>query len=231
MSRRLQPFLWAPVFALCSACNDADQQEKHISSSNVVFLNYRVTAEEGKDSVTCFFEFREGTAAGKTILWPGEGPKLDGKSVKADSAMFTGIFYEVRRPVAGFNGTHVVSFTDANGVERKQTFEFFSFRLKREIPPEQPKGPFTIHIDLPGKESTVHLMMIDTSFASNDVNETVHVKEGKLLVTAAMLANLSPGPIFMELFKQDDVAVTETGLRGKIIVTYGLRREFGLKAN
>jgi len=231
MSRRLQRFLWAPVFALCSACNDADQQGEPISGSNVVYLNYRITGEEGKDSVTCFFEFREGSAAGKTILWTGEGPKLDGKTVKADSARFTGVFYEVRKPVAGFNGTHVVSFTDADGTERKQTFKFFSFGLKKEIPPERPKEPFTIHIDLPGKESTVNLMMIDTSFASNDVNETVRVKDGQLLVTAGMLANLSSGPIFMDLFKQDDMIVSETGLRGKIIVSYGLRREFQLKVN
>jgi hypothetical protein len=74
-------------------------------------------------------------------------------------------------------------------------------------------------------------MMIDTSFASNDVNETVRVKDGQLLVTAGMLANLSSGPIFMDLFKQDDMIVSETGLRGKIIVSYGLRREFQLKVN
>jgi hypothetical protein len=66
--------------------------------------------------------------------------------------------------------------------------------------------------------------MVDTSFDSNDFNELITVENGILNITESMLKELTPGPISVEITREQENLYKN----GKIWMSYTLRKEFEL---
>src|SRR5690606_19565742 len=104
------------------------------------------------------------------------------------------------------------------------------FRLADELMGEIPGTPFSIKlINLPEGNIRANLSMVDTSFATNDVNEKVMVRSGNLEITPHMLSRLNPGPVMMEILLEDEQLFNLGIHHGRITTSYSLNREFILK--
>jgi hypothetical protein len=221
-------FLWATPVIL-AGCTNAGQERRTTKNPGIIFPDYRIWSEEGKENVTCLLQFRTGGPDGAAVLLKEPALiELDGEKVAPDSTRLTGAFYEVIKPAEEFKGKHTIVYTDA-GMEQHQTeFEFLPFDLVNEVPEKVHRKSFTIQLAyFPEERTPVHIMLTDTAFSTNDVNEIVDAVDGKIEITAAMLDKLKAGPVVLEIFKESTNPVA--GVPGRIWVSYGLRREFELE--
>jgi len=226
---RVKVLYLLPLF-FSSCLNKAEEKTAEGPDPNFIYYDYRIQADEEKDAVTVMLQYRFGGEDGENLLL--EEPSkasLDGIELKPDSARQTGAFYEVTQPLESFNGKHAIVFTDSREKEHRVEFSFEAFSLADELPERLAKKPFTIQLANFPKKGFIQLVMIDTSYTTVDVNEEILVEDGKLSITAEMLANLSSGPIVLEILKEEEKPLKNASREGgRLLISYGLRREFEL---
>jgi hypothetical protein len=216
------------IIFLLTACDNTDTNPEAIRQTHVYF-DYKISGEEGKEYVTCLFQFRKGGPKGSTILVREPGKVLlDGEILKADSARFTGIYYEAVRPVDDFSGRHEVIFTDADEKEYKEQFVFNRFNLLTELPKKIRRHPFTIKLKNIGAGQAFRIVMIDTAFSSGGINEVKKAVNNALIIDEEMLTRLKNGPVFMEISSEEEKTIQNGVIKGKIAVSYSLKRDFEL---
>jgi len=216
--------------AICiTACHDAGKKQNAVNPDEL-YLDYSVSATENGNAV-CMLRFRSGGRNGKTVLLDEASKvELDGQLLKPDSASFTGIYYESVQPAQGFIGKHQVVFSTTGKKQYIEDFDFIPFELDAELPQQIERKPFVIRLkNFPQPKMQTHLVMIDTSFLSNDVNEMVNVVNAELNVTDSMLRQISNGPISLELTRDESRALHQrTKGGGRFSMSYGLKRDFEL---
>jgi hypothetical protein len=225
---------WLPVFfatAIVAACNNSSQVAKDGTGQEAVYSDYRIEGEDGKEEVTCLLQFRLGGPNGPAFLLnEPRTVELDGEVVQPDSTRLSGVYYEVTKPVSEFKGKHALVFTDEGEKRYRQEFEFWPFSLAAEIPSKVKRAPFTIQLtNFPKNSTPVQLIMVDTAFETNDVNEMAVVNKGQLLIGEPILNRLKSGPVLMELIKEEEKSIKKGARwKGRLVVSYGLKREFEL---
>lgn len=222
------------LFFLLIACSDerVDITDEEMASPGSFYQNFQVWGEEGREDVTIRLQFHEGNRNGNAVMIEGAGTVyLDDVPLSADSTKFNGVFYEISVPVADFTGNHTIRFTGPGGKEYREEFSFSPFSLVNDIPDEINRKPFDLQLRNFGNESDfVRLVMVDTAMESADVNEDVLVQEGKLSITEEHFANLTEGPIYLEIYREQEQLVrNEAKGGGKLLVTYALKRQFNLR--
>jgi hypothetical protein len=225
---------WLPVFfatVIVTACNDSSRVAKDGTGQEAVYSDYRIEGEEGKEKVTCLFQFRLGGPNGPAFLLnEPRAIELDGEAVHPDSTRLSGVYYELTRPVSEFKGKHALVFTDEQGKRHRQEFEFWPFSLATEIPSKVKRAPFAIQLtNFPKNSTPVQLIMVDTAFETNDVNEMAVVNKGQLLISEPLLSRLKSGPVLMELIKEEEKSIKKgSRWKGRLVISYELKREFEL---
>ena len=98
------------------------------------------------------------------------------------------------------------------------------------VPEKIKKESFAIQLDGIGEASEfIRLVMVDTSMQSADVNEDVLMEEGRIAITEDHLANLTEGPVYLELYREQEQLVRNRAKGGgKLVITYALKRQFTL---
>lgn len=225
-------FFVVSLIVLILSCTDqAEPVAKEKERLPKTFANYQVWAEEGRDEVIIRLQYRRGGEEGEPVaLQQPVSIQLDGEKLTADSTQFMGPFYEVSKPLEEFRGTHTLLFTDEAKNEHRQEFVFQPFSLANELPQSIKKKPFRIPLhNFPEVATTIRLVMTDTSHQSEDVNEEILVEKGVVEVTESHLANLTKGPVILEIYREEERPLTgKAGNWGKFMMTYGLRRHFNL---
>jgi len=219
----------AVVFCFTACKNKPGASKSEDAGSNAFFYDYQVWGDEEEGIVTVRLQYRLGGENGKALRLAQPGfVMLDGDTLKADSAGFTGIFYETSKPLGSFAGSHGIVFTDNRKKQHKEEFSFEPFTLENELPEQIKKAPFLIKLSgFPSTASRVQLIMVDTSFSSADVNEELWVENGEIKIDSSFLANLSNGPITMEIVKEDEKTLKNSSREdGRLLLTYRLRRQF-----
>ncbi|RYZ28251.1 MAG: hypothetical protein EOO10_10175 [Chitinophagaceae bacterium] len=225
-------FLFLSLLIFLASClNNEKEKIANSPDPDFIYYDYRVQADEEKQAVTVMLQYRFGGEDGENLLL--EKPSkasLDGIELTPDSAKQTGVFYELMKPLQSFSGKHSIVFTDSRRKEHRVDFSFEAFSLANELPEQIAKKPFIIQLaNFPNRQSRVHLVMIDTSYTTMDVNEEVLVEDGKIPINAEMLANLSSGPITLEILKEEDKPLKNASREGgRLLISYGIRREFEL---
>lgn len=222
------------LFLLCIvpgfwACNEADTPPSSYDTDQL-FFNYSITAEEGKEWVTCKFEYRYGRAKGKAVS-PGAGSKvmLDGELLQPDSTKFAGVYFEANRQAAGFEGSHEVVFIAPDGKKLAEQFSFRPLRLSAEPGATVSRKAFQIALQDFPEGGKLQLIMIDTSFESPDVNEELQVRGGQVTVTEQLLKKVVNGPIILELHQETSRPLGQkTRAGGRFTLYSSLKREFDL---
>jgi hypothetical protein len=215
--------------AFLAGCNNSEAEKtKQISSENVYF-DYRITGEEGKE-IACVLQFRADGPEGPAQKWAPPGRVLlDGEELKADSARLTGFFYEIRKPLNGFEGQHTISCEPGGKQSYQEEFDYWPFQIK-ELPAKIQRSDIEIKIEgLPPGNNRLHVLMFDTAFANKDVHEILPAREGKILLSREIFNQLVTGPISLEIYSEQERRLKQRPLLGgKIVISYHLKRDFEL---
>ena len=216
------------VFLLPSCLNNGDEAVKGVDPE-AIFHDYKISAEEGREEVTVVVQYRLGGKEGRPLLLDNPSKvSLDGTMLNPDSARLAGAFYEISIPLTSLGGKHAFVFTDSRQKEHKTEFRFEPFSLADEIPDQVRKKPLNLRLtNFPSGPTTVRLVVIDTSFATPDINEDLLVENSEIRIDDEKLANLSNGPITLEVYREEEKQLKGVSKKGgRILMTYSLRRQF-----
>ena len=225
----------APGFILLllflAACNNEIGNSKNVDP-DAIFFDYKIKGEEKDSSVTVYLQYKMGGPNGPTLVLDDPAQvQLDEEIIPIDSAKLTGAFYEIQKPSNSFAGKHTIRFTNFNRKEYKEEFVYKPFSLRKKMPAAIDRGDLVF--DFEGLESEDHIRVTatDTSFTSRDINEIDTPNHGRLIIPEHRLKNLVSGPIILLLSKETEKPVKNgTKAGGRIVVSYGLQREFVLKS-
>src|SRR6188474_2243939 len=144
-----------------TGCEDS---RRNATGYDNLYLDYKITSEEGED-VACVFQYRKGGPEGEAIIIPPPGKiVLDGTTLEADSAGFSGIYYEQYINADSSQGEHEVVFTAPDKKKYTEKFRFEPFDVEN-FPEQVPREPFVIRLkNFPEGKSKVRLLLIDTAF-------------------------------------------------------------------
>ena len=227
MPRFVPGFIFLLVFV--SACTNNTTGNKKDIDPDAVFFDYIVRGDEEDINVTLYLQFRIGGPNGYALtLKDPARVELDGEIIQADSAKLTGAYYEIQKPAESFVGKHTITFTSFNKKVYKEEFEYKPFSMETEL---ENVSREDLVFDLEGleKEDHLHVSATDTSFTSRDIIEIDTVRDGKLIIPAGKLKYLVDGPITLLLSKETQKIIRDE-IRGRITVSYGLKREFELSS-
>lgn len=216
------------LILLVSACTNNTVGNKKNMDPDVVFFDYIIRGDEDASYVTLYLQFRIGGPNGYTLTLKDPAKvELDGEIIPVDSAKLTGAYYEIQKPAESFIGKHTITFTDFNKKAHSQEFEYKPFSLENDLEDVSRRD---LVFDLEGleKEDYLRVSATDTSFTSGDIVEIDTVRNGKLIIPAARLKYLVDGPITLLLSRETQKNIRNE-IRGRITVSYGLKREFELK--
>lgn len=199
---------------------------------DAIYFDYKIWGEEGKDDVTVMLQYRFGGNNGTTLVLNEPAMvSMDGKQIAADSSKLTGAFYEIMNPLNNFSGSHTISFTDLKMKKYVEEFEFLPFTLKTKIPAQLKRGDLVFEMEGLNPIDYIRVFATDTSFESPGINRIDTVKNGRIIISMTDLESLVNGPINLEFYKEDERPVKKgTKEGGMISITYGVKREFELKA-
>lgn len=196
----------------------------------MVYAEYTITGEESVENVTCLMRFfRSKNQTQALYLEPPAGVSFDGTTLEGDSAGLSGAYYEVQKPLTGFDGVHTIIFKNAEGKEYKETFQFQSFTIAATVDETVSRGDITLQLEGLQSGAPVRVLLTDTSFYTDDINEIDTVQNGQLVISEEALRNVTSGPVTLYLFKEDERPLRNRPAGGgRLSVTYSLSREFEL---
>lgn len=219
------------VAAVFPGCRVRDK--KHAGrTTDLLYFDYRILAEEGKDNVTVLLQFRN-TENGDAVSIRGAGTvTLDDEPVPGDSSRLTGFYYELHKPLDSFAGPHVLRFSGANGKVYREDFDFQPMRLQTELPETLNRKERMLQLEGLQPREAVRVLLTDTSFINNGVNYLDTVQEGRCSIGAGVFGELANGPVQLELIREYERPLkqaTEKG--GRLQITYSLKRDFRLEGD
>ncbi|HEY1869798.1 MAG TPA: hypothetical protein VGG71_02005 [Chitinophagaceae bacterium] len=210
------------------SCTNNETNSK-VADPDAVFFDYKIRGEEKDSNVTVYIQFKEGGPNGTPVVLDDPAKvELDGELISVDSAKLTGPYYEIRKPSLGFQGKHIISFTDEDAKKNDEEFVYRTFNLTTKLS-DVSRGDLSFDFDGLNDEDYIRISATDTSFASKDINEIDTVKNGKLVIPAIKLKNLVNGPVTLLLSKETERIIRKRTEWGRIVVSYGIQREFELK--
>jgi hypothetical protein len=212
-----------------SACTNNTIGNRKDVDPDAVFFEYIIRGDEYDSNVTLYLQFRIGGPNGYTLTLKDPAKvELDGEPIRVDSAKLTGAYYEIQKPAESFVGKHTITFTDFSKKIHSEEFEYKPFSLDTDLD-EVERGDLVFDLDGLEKEDYLHVSATDTSFTSRDIIEIDTVTGGKLIIPAHKLRYLVNGPITLLLSKETQ-KIIRNEIRGRITVSYGLKREFILES-
>lgn len=230
MNYRIGALLVCSITIGICGCNDEDT--KVAPPSTGIYADYQVMGEEGREGVTIRAQFRSGGPNGPALtLAPPASVALDGEPLQGDSIGKVGTFYEVQKRLDEFGGDHRIDFRDEQGNLASTGFDFLPFTLS-PLPPSIGRGDLQFPLSGLEEGAPVHVILTDTSFASNDINSIDTIRAGKLVISEERLHDLRSGPIQLQLISEREEPIRRNGKRvGKLTRSYSLHREFLLASD
>lgn len=216
------------LILMLNACSNEDKVNLNVKHPDI-FAQYDINAEDGNTMATCLVRFYKDKSR-RVTLDPEEykSVELDGNEISIDSSRFSGVFYEVQIPVSEFEGKHTLTFTSKDNQQYKENFSFVPVKLLTDL--NDPVSKATLILEMEGLQPNdkVRLVMIDTAFVSEGINQVEAVKNGQLVIEDRLLSTLKSGPVILEISKESETPLT-SGLNGIITATYTIRRSLFLK--
>lgn len=215
---------------LLSGCKADDKKAVRGDALEKLYLDYRIIAEEGLDKLTILLQFREEENGDALPVHQGATVMLDGVQLPADSSRLAGYYYEMHKPVDSFAGPHEISYAIHNGKVYSEKFTFQPIRLSTPLPDTISRKE--LELDLTGlrDKDVIRVLLTDTSFINNGINQLDSVHNGKLRIATESLGELANGPVQLELVSEmEKPLATAPQKGGRLLITYSLKRDFNLK--
>jgi hypothetical protein len=114
------------------ACNSNEIGASKDVNQDKIYMDYDISYEEGRgaDQVVLNIQYRFAGAAGTTLVLNSPSQvKMDGKILNVDSSGQSGAYYYLSENYNYFLGKHCIQFTDTNGKQFTDSFEFAPFTL------------------------------------------------------------------------------------------------------
>jgi hypothetical protein len=214
------------------SCNNSEIGNAKDVTPQSIYFDYRIWGEEGNDQVTVKLQYRFAGPNGTTLLLEDLSKvELDEEVLKADSSSYSGVYYEVQKPVSSFIGKHTIVFTDMNKKQYKETFIFQPIALETKIPDTIQRSRIIFKFKGVDGPDYIRTLITDTSFTGEGINrlDTVY-KGGFITIQQWEMEDLLNGPVQLELIREVDKEVRNgTSEGGRIVIIYSLRREFILR--
>ena len=223
----LLPLLTA-ICGLLLSCQGADRKrDRSQPGSGNLYLDYRVWGDEESGLVTIRLQFRDGGPEGDALAVDETAEVLlDGEILETQSSRMNGSYYEAGRAIDGFAGRHQVVLKGWRGKDYLQEFEYPVFTLARDLPAEIAREELVLELEGLTDGDNVKILMNDTAFYSRGIDRYDSVRDGRIVLTAADLSRLRPGPVHLELIREEERPTREhPGGGGLLQLAYGLSRE------
>jgi len=212
------------------SCTNIDVR-KEKSDPNDIYFDYIAWGDEETGTITLKLQFRAGGPNQRAMLLQSPSTvMLDNQLLQPDSTKFMGAYYEFTAPTRDFGGEHSIVFTDNKNHQYKTLFEFPVVRFRSE--PDSVIGRRDMVLDLEGLKAEGHIrvLMTDTSFYGRGIEKIDSFDNNPLVITREDLRDLKNGPVYMELFREEDRELTETmNAGGRFYLSYSLNRSLFLK--
>ena len=220
------------IFLSCNNDNNADPDNiSRIDEVEMeeIYLSYQITGNEGDDKLNILIQLREEVAYGRTLVVGEAGSvKLDGETLAVDSSLQNGAYYEVQKPIDAFTGDHVITLEGPGGIKLEEKFRFAPMTITGGFP-DTVSASGSLELALGGLEPTdyVRVVMSDTSFHSDGVNNLDTVTNGRLLLGPEYWKLLHKGPVHLELHREMERPTSNgDGAGGRLTITWVLMRDF-----
>lgn len=227
------PFLFftSVIFISLSSCSSNEIGGSKDVNPEAIWFDYQVWGEEGHDNMTIMLQYRFAGRNGTTLVLDEPSKvELDGELLKADSSKVTGAYYEIVKPVNGFEGKHEIVFTNIDNKQYKEEFNFQPITLLTEIPNEVERNDLSFKLDGLNPKDYVRVLVTDTSFKSEEINRVDTVENGQVHISKKDLETLVNGPIHLIIYKEYEKPLTHgTPEGGRLSFSYALKRDFILK--
>ncbi|MCX6317347.1 MAG: hypothetical protein NTW29_08650 [Bacteroidetes bacterium] len=214
------------------------KQKKEALSTNEVspeniYYDFQVNAAEGNDSVTILANFREFDEFGYSLkLDTPSVIMFDGTNLPGTTLEIPGTFYETQRSLADFAGMHRFQFNDRGNQPFSDSFTFRPLTLTSQLPPVVTDSILVLEFEGLDTNDLIHITLTDTSYAGEGIERIDTAKNARIVISASELAGLTNGPVQLELARENVRPLLQRRRpRGKISITYRLRREFTLSRN
>ncbi|MBK9939621.1 MAG: hypothetical protein IPP02_14815 [Chitinophagaceae bacterium] len=212
------------------SCSTADKENIDNADPDNIYFDYKVTAAEGDDNLTVMLQYMDGEGGDAFAVEDPGQVMLDGEQIAADSTKMSGFFYELHKPIAAFAGKHSISFTDVHGKEYKEEFDFKPIVLLTQMADTAKRDDLIFEFAGLEPEDFVRVLLTDTSYINEGINEVYKVLNGRLAIKKTALETLANGPVQLEFIREYERPVkngTQEG--GRLLITYSLKRDFFLK--
>ena len=213
-----------PIFTVAACSSDEIGNSKDVNPETV-YTSYAVNYSEGDDSVSCFLQYRFAGEHGTTlVLTTPSKVTIDGNEVLADSASFTGAYYEKKFSASNFDGEHVIVFTDVNGKTHEEKFNFHRISCSTEIPASINKKSLAIEFNGALTNDVIDINVSDTSSATEDIHISSQPQSNRLTVTAAQLKKLNKGSLQFNIYRHQEIPLLQpTQEGGKFSINYDIK--------
>ncbi len=210
---------------LTIGCKSKDKEPTIASKEDdTIFYDYKIIAEEGNDNLLVMAQVKHGgeEADGKPLA-EGTSILLDGQAMEKDSAKIGGIYYEKYFSVESFAGQHQFVINKGGKKVSEASFAFQPFVLATVLDKTVSRKAFQLQFGGLDSSNDLRIVLTDTSFESEGVNELWQAKDSVLAIGTAMLANLKNGPVQLSLTREKEQALKKDS---RLLTLYTIRREF-----
>lgn len=123
-------FFFLATAAAVTACTSNEIGESRDVAQDKIYQNYTVTYTEGDAAAELYSQFRFAGRNGTTLVLSSPSQlQFDGEKIKVDSGDYSGAFYKISKPAAGFWGKHSFVFTTTDSKTYTNSFSFDGFKL------------------------------------------------------------------------------------------------------
>jgi len=216
------------ITASFAACTNRDATPEKELSTDEVYFDYKINGDDESGEMTAVLQFRYGGRDGETLLLnEPSSVQLDEETLEADSAEQSGVFYETRKPVSEFEGEHDITFTDLKGKKFEEHFSFVPFSFAGEIENTMKRSNLVFPVNGLKNGDEVRVILIDTSFATDDLNGIATVNDGNISITKEQLRKVANGPVTLQLYKEETQKIKNGTAEGGILsIAYAINKEF-----
>jgi hypothetical protein len=122
--------LFLAIALLFTACTSNEIGESKDVAQDKIYQSYSVNYTEGETTAEVFSQFRFAGRNGTTLILSTPSQlQFDGEKIKVDSGDYSGAYYKIFKPAAGFYGKHSFAFTTTDNKTYTNSFSFDGFRL------------------------------------------------------------------------------------------------------
>lgn len=224
--RYRKPVLAVMLLVITSlfACNSNEIGESKDVNQDKIYMDYRISYTEGDDQVALNFQYRFAGPAGTTlVLNKPSQVKLDGEILKVDSSEYGGAYYSISKDQHSFLGKHNIQFTDINGKQFDNSFEFAPFNLGNLPQTADRNKDLLVSYNINGLKAND-----DIEINSVDTDSSFHYHQTgtntSITIPASDLKKQKQNELGFEATIYRQLALeSTTGEGGKLVLTYRLK--------